>query len=111
MPGQPDVANVAGRMSESHDQAWLVRPDGSAILGHGPFSTAEQPPREGVAFYVQRYGLDDPAPWKIPASVERLSATELETRHRGRAIPSCAWEEIDAGPFAGVFQEVMDSIR
>ena len=98
-------------MSEFHDQAWLVRPDGSAILGHGPFSAAEQPPSGGVAFYVQRYGLDDPAPWKIPASVERLTASELEARQGRNVVPACAWEEIDAGPFAEVFQEVMDSIR
>lgn len=99
------------RMSELHDQAWLVRPDGSAILGHGPFSTAEQPPSSGVAFYVQRYGLNDPAPWKIPASIERLTAAELEARQGRDVAPVCAWEEIDAGPFAEVFQEVMDSIR
>lgn len=98
-------------MSESRDQAWLVRPDGTAILGHGPFVPMDRPPEGGLAFYVQRYGLDDPAPWKVPAAVERLTADELAARLATGGEPACEWEEIDAGPFAGVFQEVMDSIR
>jgi menaquinone-specific isochorismate synthase len=98
-------------MSESRDKAWLVRPDGSAILGHGPFSSLEQPPADGTAFYVQRYGMDEAAPWKVPSAVERLGAAELAARLADCPPPRCEWREIDAGPFAGVFQEVMDSIR
>lgn len=98
-------------MNDLRNLAWLTRPDGSVLVGHGPFESLESPPENGVAFYVQRYGLDNPAPWRVPAKVERLDVAGLEARFSGREIPECDWEEIDAGPFAEVFQEVMDSIR
>ncbi|BCU75611.1 chorismate-binding protein [Luteolibacter sp. LG18] len=98
-------------MNESAPLAWLARPDGSVVLGHGPFTAAAVPPADGVAFYVQRYGLDEPEPWRIPAAVEHLDSAALEARFSDRPLPVCEWAEIDAGPFAGVFQEVMDEIR
>lgn len=98
-------------MNDLRNLAWLTRPDGSVLVGHGPFEELENPPTDGVAFYMQRYGLDDPKPWKMPSSVERLDAAGLEERFAGHELPVCEWDEIDAGPFAGVFQEVMDSIR
>jgi len=98
-------------MNDLCNMAWLARPDGTVILGHGPFAQADLPPGDGVAFYVQRYGLDETAPWRIPSSVERLDAESLQQRFAERQVPVCEWQEIDAGPFSGVFQEVMDSIR
>lgn len=98
-------------MNDFSSQAWLARPDGTLILGHGPFMASANPPENGVAFYLQRYGLDVAEPWQIPASFERLDASEFAERHRLHAAPQCEWGELDAGPFAGVFQEVMDAIR
>ncbi len=98
-------------MNDSSSKAWLARPDGSLILGHGPFIASERPPEDGVAFFLQRYGLDEAKPWQVPASFERLDAHEFAGRNRSHAMPGCSWNELDAGPFAGVFQEVMDAIR
>lgn len=98
-------------MNDPGSLAWLARPDGSVVLGYGPFISAAVPPEDGVAFYVQRYGLDQAEPWRIPASFKYLDAVELERRFSSQPLPECEWNEIDAGPFAGVFQEVMDEIR
>jgi menaquinone-specific isochorismate synthase len=98
-------------MIDSRHLAWLARPDGTVILGHGPFVACSTPPEEGVAFYVQRYGMDEAEPWCIPASFERLDRVTLAERFASLTPPVCEWDEIDAGPFSEVFQEVMDAIR
>lgn len=115
---QPDLPVVPGGsmvptrfMIDLRNHAWLARSDGSVIFGHGPFVASDTPPEGGVAFHVQRYGLDDPEPWQIPSVVERLTADELAERFAVHPPPVCEWKETDAGPFAGVFQEVMDAIR
>nr|MCU0781857.1 hypothetical protein [Akkermansiaceae bacterium] len=54
--------------------AWLARPGGSVVVGHGPFVPAASPPPDGTAFFVQDFGLGDPLPWKIPARVEEVAA-------------------------------------
>ena len=91
--------------------AWLARPGGSVVVGHGPFVPAASPPAGGTAFFVQDFGLADPLPWKIPARVEELTAVAFRARHAGVPVPARVWETPDAVPFAGVFQEVMAAIQ
>lgn len=98
-------------MTDSRHLAWLARPDGSVVLGHGPFTRSAVPPENAVAFYVQRYGMDEAEPWRIPASFEIIDAASLTERLGAHPLPICEWSEIDAGPFSEVFQEVMDAIR
>jgi menaquinone-specific isochorismate synthase len=91
--------------------AWLARRDGSVVIGHGPFVATAVMPGKGTAFYHQDFALNDPQPWKIPAQLEVMSHGDFAARHAGDAPPLCQWQALDAGPFSGVFQEVMAAIH
>lgn len=97
--------------TDPDSMAWLSRPDGSVVVGHGPFAACAAPPPGGVAFLVQDFALGDPLPWKIPARVERHRRADWATSLADAAPLDCEWQPLDAAPFAGVFQEIMASIH
>lgn len=94
---------------ESPEIAWLAGEDGSFTIGHGPFTASAEPPRDGVAFFLQDFSLSRPAPWFIPARHERIPADRMPPASSHR--PHLTWEAPDADRFAGVFQEIMTAIR
>jgi len=95
----------------SASRAWLARPDGSVVVGYGPFAAAAAPPGEEIAFYVQDFALRDPRPWKLPARAEVMDAAAFRALHADLPVPGCAWTAPDAGPFSAVFQEIMSGIQ
>lgn len=97
--------------TDPDSMAWLSKPDGTVVVGYGPFDAAATPPTDGVAFHVQDFALGEPRPWKIPARIERHRMTEWAASMSGIAAPSCEWQSLDPAPFAGVFQEIMSSIH
>ncbi|MGB6221964.1 chorismate-binding protein [Haloferula sp.] len=64
-------------------------------------------PESGVAFYRNDFGLSNPEPWLVPASWKWLDREDLSD---GRQV-SVDWQPLEASDFAGVFQEITDSIR
>lgn len=110
----PDRAAIVGQIhmaSTATALAWLTRRDGSAVIGHGPFTAAAEAPADGVAFYVQDFALQDRLPWKIPNRIERTCAAELATRSPAATPIEARWNPLDAVPFSLVFQEVMAAIH
>lgn len=93
----------------SESMAWLAMRDGSVVIGRGPFRESAEAPAAGIAFFVGNFPLNDPKPWKIPASVERTTTREIAARFRPPPL-SCEWEPLDAVPFSVVFQEIMGCI-
>ncbi len=91
--------------------AWMARPGGGVVLGHGPFKNATAPPDGHTAFFVQDFALSDPAPWKIPARWEELDPDGLRRRFGAVPAPPLTWRTPDTAPFSAVFQEVMGSIQ
>jgi menaquinone-specific isochorismate synthase len=91
--------------------AWLARRDGSVVVGHGPFTVAEEPPADGVAFYKRDFSVEERQPWQIPERHEILQADEFREKHATGSGLSIAWETPDAMPFSIVFQEIMTCIR
>lgn len=91
--------------------AWLGKPDGSVVVGYGPFENSAAPPADGVAFHVQDFALRDPEPWKIPNRIERTTLTDFSEKWKPSIPLECNWEPLDAAPFSIVFQEVMSSIH
>lgn len=85
--------------------------DGSVLIGHGPFTESTHPPADGVAFYVQNFALEDPAPWKVPSRIKRTSPRELKASPPDGPPLDCKWAPLDAAPFSLVFQEIMSSIH
>jgi menaquinone-specific isochorismate synthase len=99
-----------GDMRES-GFAMVARTDGSVVIGRGPFVSRANPPVSGVAFYRNDFGLGDAEPWKIPASWQVVDRAGALAALGGRREISCAWEELNAGPFTSVFLEVSEAIR
>ncbi|MBN8456420.1 MAG: chorismate-binding protein [Verrucomicrobia bacterium] len=95
----------------SASMAWLARPDGTVVVGHGPFESAVSAPNGTTAFYVQDFTLTDPTPWKIPARVETMTPGEFAARHERITQPVCRWDAPDATPFSAVFQEIMAAMH
>lgn len=93
------------------EHAFLGWSDGRILLGHGPFESLAAAPEHGVAFYRNDFGLGDPAPWRVPREVEWLGPAEATERFAPSALPVVQWETLDASAFAGVFQEISESIR
>ncbi len=91
--------------------AWLAKPDGSVVVGYGPFTESAEPVHEGVSFYVQDFALRDDIPWKTPIRFERMKISELASRFENAPPLSCRWDPLDAAPFSVAFQEVMSAIR
>lgn len=95
----------------TESMTWLARRDGSAVIGHGPFQESSKSPTCGVAFYVQDFALKENSPWKIPARIERMTASELAKRFADANPLNCEWKPLDAAPFSVIFQEVMACIH
>lgn len=95
----------------TESMAWLARGDGSVVIGHGPFRSSQTVPDSETAFYKRDFAVTTDAPWKIPCKVEVVSSADFVRRYRDTPPPHCEWSVPDAGPFSGVFQEVMAAIR
>jgi menaquinone-specific isochorismate synthase len=95
----------------SDTSAWLATRDGKVVIGHGPFAESDSPPSNGVAFYVQNFGLQDPRPWKTSERVERTTIAELAMRFQDSPSLDCVWGALDAVPFSVIFQEIMSAIH
>lgn len=93
------------------DTAFLVRPDGRAVVGHGPFVARPRPPARGAAFYVNDFSLAAAEPWRVPSSWQELAAEELPGLLESGVAPEWLWREPEAAAFATVFHEVAEAIR
>jgi menaquinone-specific isochorismate synthase len=91
--------------------AWLARRDGSVLVGKGPFTPAQEPPADGVAFYKRGFSLQDEMPWQIPASHQSMPLGDFQEIHGYSAPFPVRWEPPDAMPFSFVFQEIMACIH
>ncbi|MEP4076812.1 chorismate-binding protein [Haloferula sp.] len=91
----------------SFERAYLGWSDGRVLVGEGPFTALPEPPEAGVAFYRNDFGLGNPTPWLVPSNWSWMERGELG-EERGVSVD---WQSLEASEFAGVFQEISDSIR
>jgi menaquinone-specific isochorismate synthase len=91
--------------------AWLVRSDGSVVVGYGPFVGFAEMPEGEVAFYVQDFGFGSELPWKVPSRVECLTVEDFSMRYGAGGGLDVEWDACEPLGFAGVFQEVMAAIH
>lgn len=93
------------------EMAWLVRTDGTVVLGHGPFRSVSSPAGDEVAFYKRCFRETEESPWYVPARFEHLELQQFQKsliQYRGPI--QIEWETPDAMPFSLVFQEIMSCI-
>lgn len=94
------------------DYAFLKTGSGQVICGLGPFSGQADPPRSGVAFYVNDFRLRDPRPWKVPFSWEAAQDLEmLRETSKEAAFPEVHWQPPEEERFASVFGRIKGEIE
>ena len=76
--------------------AWLERRDGTVVIGRGPFEAAAEIPAAATAFYVQDFALQDPRPWKLPATLEVIDSGEFAARHATVLVSGHALAQLGA---------------
>lgn len=86
--------------------ALIRHPSRGLLLGTGPFRESAAPPESGPAFYVNTFRLDDPRPWKIPASLHSLPEPESPPP----PAPEIRWTEPSPDAYAQVFAEMIGQI-
>ncbi|BCX48480.1 isochorismate synthase [Haloferula helveola] len=91
--------------------AFLGWSEGRVLVGRGPFETRAVPPETGVAFYRNDFGLDSSEPWLIPSESALLSKEEAMEWAGIEGPVDVSWDNLEASPFAEVFQEITTSIR
>lgn len=91
------------------DWACFATADGRLILGHGPFRRSHECPAGETAFYRNDFSLSETEPWLIPSRIEVVA--DLEGLFSGQTGSELAWEHLEAGRFAKVFEQVTGRIR
>ena len=76
------------------DFAFIQTAPGRVFVGWGPFE--QQPMRRPSrpAFFIADFFLDDPHPWRHPASWEELSVEEFASRFDDSGAPRVEWEPL-----------------
>ena len=88
--------------------AFIRLPDGSLRVGLGPFEESASPV-DGPCFYVNNWRLTDPAPWKVPASIEKTTdLTEILEGSEGSL--NAEWRPPNLDEFSPAFQQVASLI-
>ncbi|MEN9991307.1 MAG: hypothetical protein RLZZ224_1009 [Verrucomicrobiota bacterium] len=77
------------------------------MIGYGPFQRSASRPVDGVAFYLNDFGLTEQEPWLIPQRWEMKDVADFPEP----VLPEIAWQAPDAAAFAQVFQEISLAIR
>jgi menaquinone-specific isochorismate synthase len=85
------------------DFAFLQTAPGRVLVGWGPFEQLPFRRPERPAFFVSDFFLDDPHPWRHPATWEEIGLDELAARFPESAPPQVEWESVPADEFARTF--------
>ena len=102
---------VVYRSNVARDFAFIQTAPGRVFVGWGPFE--QQPMRRPSrpAFFIADFFLDDPHPWRHPASWEELSVEEFASRFDDGGAPRIEWEPLSVDDFIPFFNAAMDDMR
>jgi menaquinone-specific isochorismate synthase len=90
-------------MRRVRDFAFIQTSPGRVLVGWGPFEQLPFRRPERPAFYITDFFLDDPSPWRHPASWEELSFEELASRFEEGDVPEIEWEPASRDDFTRLF--------
>lgn len=94
----------------SRDFAFVQTRPGRVFIGWGPFEQLPFRRPERPAFYVTDFFLDDPHPWRHPATWEELAVEELAARFEEGDVPEIAWEPPLLEEFAPLFTSAQEAM-
>ncbi len=93
------------------DFAFIQTGPGRLFVGWGPFEQAPMRKPSRPAFFIADFFLDDPHPWRHPATWEELRFDELAGRFEGGASPSVEWSSPSLGEFAPLFTSAIEAME
>jgi menaquinone-specific isochorismate synthase len=95
----------------SRDFAFVQINPGRVFVGWGPFEQLPFRRPERPAFFITDFFLDDPHPWRHPASWEELTFDELASRFPDTEPPRIAWEPMEDDIFAELFHSARAAMQ
>jgi menaquinone-specific isochorismate synthase len=103
---------VVYRSNVARDFAFIQTAPGRVFVGWGPFEQSPMRRPSRPAFFIADFFLDDPHPWRHPASWEELSVEELAARFDDDGgVPRIDWEPLSIDDFIPFFNAAMDDMR
>lgn len=93
------------------DFAFIQSGPDRVFVGWGPFEHLPFRRPDRPAFFVADFFLDDPHPWRHPATWEELSIAELASRFPAAAHPAVDWNPMPVDAFASLFNSAQDAMR
>ncbi len=85
------------------DFAFIQTGPGRVFIGWGPFEQLPYRRPERPAFYIADFFLDDPHPWRHPATWEEMTFDELAERFVPAATPRVEWEPMPIETFQPLY--------
>jgi len=93
------------------DFAFIQTAPGRVFVGWGPFEQMPFRRPDRPAFFIADFFLDDPHPWRHPATWEELSLEELAARFDDDGVPRVTWEPPSFDDFATLFASARDAME
>jgi menaquinone-specific isochorismate synthase len=93
------------------DFAFIQTAPGRVFVGWGPFEQSPLRHPSRPAFFIADFFLDDPHPWRHPASWEELSVEEFASRFTGGEAPRVEWEPLSIDDFIPFFNAAQEDMR
>lgn len=94
----------------SRDFAFVQTSHGRVFVGWGPFEQVPFRRPDRPAFFITDFFLDDPSPWRHPATWEELSIEELASRFEPAATPEIDWLPPAIDDFAPLFHSAREAM-
>ena len=92
------------------DFAFIQSAPGRVFVGWGPFDQSPFRFPHRPAFFITDFFLDDPHPWRHPATWEELSVEELAERFEDLGPPIIEWTAVSLEPFRSLFESAQEAI-
>jgi menaquinone-specific isochorismate synthase len=93
------------------DFAFIQTAPDRVFVGWGPFEQLPFRRPERPAFYIADFFLDDPHPWRHPASWEEITFGELARRDGPAAPPRIEWEALALDAFRPLFESAKEAMQ
>jgi menaquinone-specific isochorismate synthase len=93
------------------DFAFIQTGANRVFAGWGPFEQLPFRRPERPAFYIADFFLDDPHPWRHPASWEEITFDELAQRFAAVRAPRIEWEPLTVEAFRPLFDSAKAAMQ
>src|SRR5207302_11329632 len=96
-------ATLQSALVTHRDFAFIQTAPGKVFIGWGPFEQLPFRRPESPAFFIADFFLDDPHPWRHPASWEETTFDELASRFDDSGAPQVTWDAASSDEFTRLF--------